>query len=150
MVGSCFSSCSILLTKMYGKNKIKYFNEKEYGKFVSKIREKNECVSMVSDTVQYQKLINLGNAPYQKNNFAQPIQLLYFEKGKLVSYHSNCYVPGSLFNLRWNADNQFSVFPPKSPANLDSTFLKLSEYKNIYSKINADSEKKWVYDDECG
>ncbi|HWV73008.1 MAG TPA: hypothetical protein VN040_14905 [Pseudosphingobacterium sp.] len=52
-------------------------------------------------------------------NLSQPMQAMYFEDNRLVSYHINCNA-GGFPNLKWNRDNNFGVFIPKTQTDCDS------------------------------
>lgn len=51
-----------------------------------------------------------------QHDLLQPLQAIYFSKGgDLVSYFTNCYTKfGLLLNLRWNINNNFDSFHPKT------------------------------------
>jgi hypothetical protein len=76
----------------------------------------------------------------KKKDFGQPVQMLYFEKNILKSYHINCYARGRLTNLDWNMDKRFSTFLPKTAVNIDTLTIKLDDYSKIYNEIKMDSK----------
>ncbi len=140
-----FTGCSVLFSKMYGvNNNLEEFNSKKYNEFILKVKEKVNCVAIVSDKGQYQQVINLGNDKNQKNNLGQPVQIIYFEKNKIKSFHANCFAKGNLRNLDWNTENRFSSFLPKSAINTDIFSIELKDYNNIYPKVNIDLAKDYT------
>jgi len=144
IISILLSSCSVILSKMYGIKQLNSFNEKEYNNFIAKINN-DRCLSyIISDSSQYKKVINLGHTQKEKNNLGQPIQILYFEKNVLKSYHINCLAKGSLTNLNWNTDNRFSVFIPKTAVNIDSLKINLKDYINIYPNLKNRNDKRYT------
>lgn len=129
---------------MYGVQQLKDFNEKEYKDFISSLKEKNNFFSIISDTNQYKNIIKLGRNPKEKNDFGQPVQILYFENNTIKSYHANCYVQGSLTNLNWNTDERFSAFIPKSAVPIDSLKINLNDYIKIYPNITSQKGEKYT------
>ncbi len=138
------TSCSLLLSRMYGVNEIDSFDSDKHSVFVSKIKEHIYCQAIVSDTSQYKKVINLGSDVKQKNNFGQPVQIIYFEKNKMKSFHVNCFAKGKLSNINWNTENRFSYFLPKSAINIETISVNLSDYSKIYPAINSKSKKDYT------
>ncbi len=138
------TSCSLLLSKMYGINEIDSFDADKHSVFVSKIKERIYCQAIVSDTNQYKKVINLGTDLKQKNNFGQPVQIIYFEKNKMKSFHINCLAKGKLSNIDWNTENRFSFFLPKSAINIETISVNLADYRKIYKEINNNSTKDYT------
>lgn len=74
------------------------------------------------DTVRYIDAIQ---------NHYQPVQASYYDhKGKLISFHTNCYastgIPDSA-DFNWNQKNVFASFIPKSATAVDS-ILPLSRH----------------------
>ncbi len=139
-----FPSCSVLLSKIYGVEELKSFNEKEYNNFVTHLVEKYDLSSIISDTIQYKNIIKQGRSSKEKNNLGQPVQILYFDDNMIKSYHANCYAKGSLSNLNWNTEDRFSVFPPKSAILSDSLAINLEDYIDIYPNITIQKDKKYT------
>lgn len=119
---------------MYGYKPIKQFDNKEYDAVISSISDKKfNSYPLISDSVQfasYRKI--LSDSLWQSNISAQPIQILYFRKDTLVSYHINCTARGGFTGLNWNTDHRFETFPPTSAMPITPSMLSLSEVKNIY------------------
>ena len=101
------SSCSAIMSSMYGVKRIKRFDQQNYDNFIAKAKEYTDFVAIVSTHDQYRQLINLGKDSVEKKDFGQPVQMLYFENGILASYHINCYAKGGVSNINWNKDNRF-------------------------------------------
>ncbi len=139
-----FISCSSLLSKMYGIKQLDGFNKERYNDFISKLKATDKFYSLVSDTNQYNRVINLGRTAKAKNDLGQPIQILYFENNEVKSFHANCYVTGGLTNLNWNTEDRFSSFLPKSAVNLDSLTITLDDYIKIYPNILNHKNKKYT------
>ncbi len=139
-----FSSCSVILSKIYGVNKIESFDKELYEDFISKYEnDQVNFKSIISDTIQYKSIINLGKDSMQRHSFGQPVQILYFENKKLKSFHANCFARG-ISNLNWNTDNRFSFFLPKTALEIDTLNLSLEKYNKIYNQININSTKKYT------
>lgn len=129
---------------MYGVKKLEGFNEKEYKSFITKLKDKNHFISIISDTAKYKRVINLGRTVKERNILGQPVQIIYFENNTLKSFHANCYAKGSLTNLNWNTEERFSTFLPKSAIKTDSIDITLEDYINIYPKIRNHENKKFT------
>ncbi len=138
------TSCTVLLSKMYGVDEIESFDADRHDTFVAKIREQISCEAIVSDTNQYKQVIKLGVDAKMCDVFGQPVQIIYFEGDKTKSYHVNCYAKGRLNNLDWNTDNRFASFLPESAVDISTILVGLSDYKKIYPIIKNDTTKKYT------
>lgn len=138
------SGCSAVLRKMYGIRELKGFNEEEYDDFIAPLEKKYNFSTIISDTIQYESVIELGTTFQEKNDFGQPVQVLYFENDVIKSFHPNCYAKGTLSNLNWNTEQRFSVFIPKTAAAVDSLKVNLQDYINIYPSIERLADKKYT------
>lgn len=127
-----FSSCSSLLTSLYGIHTPKPVNEKEITKYASKFNIPL-AQSYVID-LSYKNYLNTFDTlkyKYQINNHYQPLQALYYNKeGTLVSFQINCYA-GGFPNLNWNRNGAFEIFPPKKQAPIDSILPLETQLKFI-------------------
>ena len=99
-------------------------------------------------TMGYLGLINSFDSTFniEKRNHLQPLQALYFDNnGDLISYHVNCYA-GGFPNLKWNRNNNFDTFPPKTVVTNDTilSFNKLSG--SIISIDNKKYKSQTKYD----
>lgn len=137
------TSCSFILSNLYGVRILSHFNEKDYKTFLDKVPNDISFISIISTEEQHRSVISIGKNPKQQNDFGQPIQILYFEYGVLKSFHANCYAKGGLNNLNWNTDNRFSSFLPKSATEYEeNTYLE--DYSWIFPEIQNSKEKKFV------
>jgi len=132
----CFSSCSYILSSFYGVKQLKKFDEEKYYSFLNNIDSSQiNFYKIVSDSIKFNNIINLGRNNQQKNDFGQPVQILYFHNDELVSFHANCYAEGGLRKINWNTSNRFNFFPPKSAVPIDSLLTNYFDYKNIYPQL---------------
>lgn len=131
-----------ILNKIYGINQLSFFSEQEYTESIKEIKVyfPKEQNFIMSSEEEFKRYISL--APNEDIDFSirQPMQLLYFDNGRLVSYHVNCYAEGSVFSgkINWNTDNRFDAFVPKSA--VETFDLSLKDINNIYS-LKADNLK---------
>jgi len=118
---------------MYGIKKTKSLTEE---KIIEQAKKYNIPLAnnYVLDTSFYHFLASLKDTSLAiaKNNHAQPLQVLYYDKLKnwqMVSYHANCYT-GGFPNLKWNRNGVFNSFIPEQQAPLDDllTVKKHLEY----------------------
>ncbi|MCL2596144.1 MAG: hypothetical protein FWD66_00465 [Paludibacter sp.] len=82
-----------------------------------------------------------------KNHY-QPLQAMYFDKdGKLISYYINCYTDPGLFNLKWDINNSFAVFPPAHQDGLEpDTLFNYFKFNHLFkplSKKESIDEKQY-------
>lgn len=138
------SSCSAIMSSMYGVKRIKRFDQQNYDNFIAKAKEYTDFVAIVSTHDQYRQLINLGKDSVEKKDFGQPVQMLYFENGILASYHINCYAKGGVSNINWNTDNRFSSFLPQTAVKHSIGDMKLSDYTKIYPELASSSDKPYT------
>ncbi|MDR0618339.1 MAG: hypothetical protein LBG17_00380 [Bacteroidales bacterium] len=139
-----FSGCSVLMSKIYGVHEISYFDEDKYANSISKIKKQIHFVSLISDSTQYKQIINSGRNAQQRHLLGQPVQILYFEKNILKSYHNNCFAKGKFTRIDWNTDNRFSCFLPATAVETDTIPIKLYDYAKIYNEIKSDSSKNYT------
>ena len=140
----CSTGCAKLLSTMYGIKELEGFNKEDYDNFLSSLNLPVQPYSLVSDTAQYNRVIDLGRTPAIGNSLGQPVQIIYFEGNEVLSFHANCFAAGSLSNLNWNTDNRFESFPPKSAIGTDTLGIGLQEYSMIYPDIASFSGKKYT------
>lgn len=139
------TSCSLVLSKVYGVKELSKFDKQEYDNFISKLKiENTNYYSLVSDSASFRKSINLGDSILTKKDLYQPIHILYFEKKQIVSFQANCYAKGTLKNLNWNYDNRFSFFPPKSAVPITNEHnITFEKFKEIYPQLKNIKEKRY-------
>jgi hypothetical protein len=95
---------------------------------------------IVSDYEQFDAYRTcIQDSLWQHQTAVQPVQILYFKKDSLLSYHINCTAKGGLSNLNWNTDQRFETFPPVSAVPITPQMQNLSKIRDIYG-INDDSE----------
>ena len=138
------SSCSTLVSKMYGIRQLDGFDEQRYNNFITKLKGHDNLVYIISDTVQYLNVIRLGQTLKEKNDLGQPVQILYFENDILKSFHANCYARGGLKSINWNTKDRFSVFLPISATESDSLKISLNDYIRIYPTIKRQKKKTYT------
>lgn len=128
-----FSSCNFFSEVIFGIKQYKKFDEEKYNSFLSSINKFNfSYESYIADTSNLFAFLKYFNSPNQKKNFYQPTQILYFNAGKLVSFHAGCYAQQGL-KINWNLDNRFMQFIPKSAINLDSLNINLNQILASYN-----------------
>ena len=139
------TSCSTILKDIYGVKELKEFNNQEYEKTLSRIKTYNvEYYSFISDSANFRSLINLGDSILTEKDLYQPIQILYFENNRIISFHANCYAKGTLRKLNWNYDNRFSIFPPKSAIPLkNENKITFETLKKIFPQLKNIEEKRY-------
>jgi len=135
------TSCSSILTGLYGIKKVKVVDEETIVRY-SKKYNIPIADSYELDTSYLSFLFSLDtlmNKEQIKNHY-QPLQALYFdETGQLQSFQVNCYA-GGFPNLKWDKNEIMTTFTPKQQAPVDSilslekqlTFLRhMSKSENI-------------------
>lgn len=132
VIFSSFNSCSIL----YGIKKIETFDKNEYDSFLKDIPNTLNYTSLISSSDQFRLKISSGEDEQERNDFGQPIQIMYFKNKELVSFHANCYAKGGIKSLNWNTDNRFSYFVPKSAKTLTHNNTYGNVIKEIYPEID--------------
>lgn len=138
-----FTSCGVIISKLYGINTLQKFDKKKCEKFVSSIDKKNiKFISYYADTNSYKCVRKMPISDKVKKDFSQPIQIIYFNNDSLVSFHANCYARGSVSNLNWNTDNRFNQFIPKSAVALDSAKFTIKDFSKCYPNQVIEKEKK--------
>ena len=128
------SGCKSLGYKIMGVKELDGFNEKSYESFMRKLPD-IDYVDIVGETEQFWSVMDLTTDSSVLHRIYQPIQILYFDKDSLVSFHVNCTAPSKGLNLDWNYQGRFEAFPPRSPIEVESCPLSLGDYRNVYSEI---------------
>ena len=96
-----------------------------------------DYVDIVGEAEQFLSVMGLTSDSSVLHRIYQPIQILYFDKDSLVSFHVNCTAPSKGLNLDWNYQGRFETFPPHSPIEVESCPLSLGDYRKIYSEIEV-------------
>jgi len=127
-----FSSCNKFIKSVYGINEVGSISISFLDSFIThdvvfsqydNYYLNSSYYSLISDSIQDEKYFNYA---------LQPMQAMYFNKEDvLVSYHVNCNA-GGFPNLKWNRDDNFGVFPPKTQTEIGGCLSK----KSIESSLN--------------
>lgn len=126
------SSCDSLAYKFYGIKEIDGFDETKYETFVSNIPNNVGYTSVIGTAAQFEELVAFAGDTTTVKNLHQPVQLLYFQNGSLVSYHVNCAAPAKWRGLDWNHEGRFDTFPPKSAVPCEDTHLTFTSFEKAY------------------
>jgi hypothetical protein len=116
-----FSSCSTMISGIYGVKNIKEVDEKTILRHSKKYNIPGDEIYQL-DTLYLSYLSSFDSVKFaeQVKNHYQPLQALYYDKsGQLTSFQINCYA-GGFPNLDWNRDQTMMTFPPKAQAPIDS------------------------------
>ena len=139
-----FLSTVILLAGcgvLYDFKPIKQFDQKEYDKIITSVIDRDFKIKpIVSDYEQFDAYRTcIQDSLWQHQTAVQPIQILYFKKDSLLSYHINCTAKGGFSNLNWNTDQRFETVPPATAVLITPQMQNLSKIRDIYG-IDDDSE----------
>lgn len=135
-----FSSCNTLAPILFGFREIHGYNAEQCEKFYKKLPKDFDFIPLVCKEKQFMQVSELGADSMQMKDLYQPLKIMYFHGDSLVSFHINCYCPPTLFfNLKWNYNHQFDVFPPKTTVPLDGYTVTRSQLMNIFPEIKGDS-----------
>lgn len=131
------ASCGVL----YDFKPIKQFDQKEYDKMITSVMDRDFKIKpIVSEYEQFDAYRTcIQDSLWQHQTAVQPVQILYFKKDSLLSYHINCTAKGGFANLNWNTDQRFETFPPATAVLITPQMQNLSKIRDIYG-INDDSE----------
>ena len=135
------SSCNTLMPLLFGFREINGYDAEQCEKFYKKQPNDFEFTPLVCDEKQFWQVSGLGADSMQMKDLAQPLKIMYFHGDSLVSFHINCYCPSTLgFNLNWDYDHQFDVFPPRSSVALDGYKLKRADLQAIFPEIKGEAD----------
>ncbi|MFT4061563.1 MAG: hypothetical protein QM642_04315 [Edaphocola sp.] len=143
--------CRPTMIALYGVKRPHYLSDREIVREGKKRGYENICKT---DTAAYRNYVkSLEPAQDTSSQFGvaarsakacasgvsgdllQPLQLMCFDqRGILVSYYVNCYA-GGFPNLKWNRDNGFALFPPKTLAPIYKE-IKLADVKHVIASID--------------
>ena len=126
---------------LYGYKPLKQFDQNNYDQMITSVLDQDFKINhTVSDYGQFDAYRTcIQDSSWQHQTAVQPVQILYFKKDLLRSYHINCTAKGGLSNLNWNTDQRFETFPPVSAVPITPQMQNLSKIRDIYG-INDDSE----------
>jgi len=127
IIGFGLTSCSTILSKLYGIKEKKPVDENTIYRYSKKYDIPSEdCYEMDTSYLSFLKSFDTTIYKTQIKNHYQPLQALYFdETGQLQSFHVNCNA-GGFPNLKWNRNNIMQTFPPGQQTPEDS-ILSLDE-----------------------
>lgn len=131
------AGCGVL----YDFRPVKQFDQNDYDKMITSVIDRDFKINhTVSDYEQFDAYRTcIQDSLWQYQTAVQPVQILYFKKGSLISYHINCTAKGGLSNLNWNTDKRFETFPPAKAVPITPQMQNLPKIREIY-RINDDSE----------
>ena len=134
-------SCNTLAPMLVGFREIHGYDAEQCEKFYKKPPKDFVFTPLVCNEKQFMQVSSLGADSMQMKNLYQPLKIMYFHGDSLVSLHINCYCPPTLgFNLNWNYDHQFDVFPPRSSVALDGYTLKRADLQAIFREIKGEKD----------
>lgn len=144
-IASSLVSCRLILSKLYGVNTLKKFDQKKCEKFIASIDKKGiKTYALYADTNSYNCVRKIPPGKKLRKDFSQPVQILYFDGDSLVSFHANCYAQGSISNLDWNVNNRFNRFTPVSAIPMDSARFTISDFARCYTEQKPAKEKRYT------
>lgn len=132
------TSCTSVLTGLYGVKEIKLVNEKIIAKNAKKFNIQT-VDNFELDAAYLTYLVSLDTSKYklQIKNHLQPLQALYYDNtGCLKSFQVNCYA-GGFPNLKWERDDIMTTFPPKQQAPIDSLVSLQTQLKFLKPLSNS-------------
>ena len=125
---------------LYGYKPLKQFDQNNYDQMITSVLDQDFKIKpIVSEYEQFDAYRMCIQDSLWQHQTVQPVQILYFKKDLLRSYHINCTAKGGLSNLNWNTDQRFETFPPVSAVPITPQMQNLSKIRDIYG-INDDSE----------
>lgn len=134
-----FTGCNTLMPMLFGVREIHGYDAEQCEKFYRKLPKDFAFEPLVCDEAQYRQVSELGADSMQKKDLYQPLKIMYFHGGSLVSFHINCYCPPTLgFSLNWNFKHQFDVFPPTTTVPLEGMTLTLGDMKTVFPEIKGE------------
>ena len=136
-----FAGCNTLMSMLFGFREINSYDAEQCEKFYKKLPKDFAFTPLVCDEKQFRQVSELGADSMQMKDLYQPLKIMCFHGDSLVSLHINCYCPSTLgFNLNWNYDHQFDVFPPRSSVALDGYTLKRADLQAIFPEIKGEKD----------
>lgn len=137
----CLGSCNTLAPLLFGLQEINGYDAEQCEKFYRLLPNDFAFTPLVCDEEQFRQVSNLGADSMQMKDLYQPLKIMYFHGDTLVSYHINCYCPPTLgFNLNWNFNHQFGVFPPRTTVPLEGYTVTRAKMQSIFPEIKGDSD----------
>ena len=137
----CLCSCNTLAPMLFGFREINGYNPEQCAKFYKKLPKDFVFTPLVCDEEQFWQISNLGVDSMQMKDLYQPLKIMYFHGDSLVSLHINCYCPPTLgFNLNWNYNHQFDVFPPFTSVAVEDYTLTRNDMQAIFPEIKGTAD----------
>lgn len=138
------SSCSALMSKMYGVNQIHGVNEEEIHQFYTEIDFSGiQTNKIIIDSLQFKTLREHENEAIKKD-LSQPVQIHYYKNSNITSFHANCYSKGGLKNLNWDYQDRFESFIPHSAVKDLTPYPKLYRLNKAISDVDLSKEGEIV------
>ena len=135
------TSCNTLAPMIFGFREINGYDAEQCEKFYRKLSKDFAFTPLVCDEAQFWQVSNLGADSMQMKDLYQPLKIMYFHGEELVSFHINCYCPPTLgFNLNWNFNRQFDVFPPATTVPLEDYTLTLHDMQSVFPEIKGEAD----------
>ena len=136
-----FTGCNTLAPMLFGFREIHGYDVEQCEKFYKKLPKGFEFTPLACNEKQFMQVSELGADSMQMKNLYQPLKIMYFHGDSLVSFHINCYCPPTIsFDLKWNYNHQFDVFPPTTSVALDGYTVTRSQLMSIFPEIKGDSD----------
>ncbi len=136
-----FTGCNTLMPMLFGFREINGYDAVQCEKFYKKLPKDFAFTPLVCDEKQFRQVSELGADSMQMKDLYQPLKIMYFHGDSLVSFHINCYCPPTLgFNLNWNYDHQFDVFPPATTVPLEGYTVTRTQMQSVFPEINGEAE----------
>ncbi len=132
------SSCSSIITGLYGMKNYKVVDEKTIIKYSKKYNiPLADSYQLDTSYTSFLKSFDTSLYKEQIKNHYQPLQALYYDnKGELKSFQINCYT-GGFPNLNWERDSIMTTFPPKIQAPIDNIVSLESQFKYLRQLSNT-------------
>jgi hypothetical protein len=132
------SSCSSIITGLYGMKNYKVVDEKTIIRYSKKYNiPLEDSYELDINYISYLKSLDTSIYKEQIKNHYQPLQALYYDnKGELKSFQINCYT-GGFPNLNWERDSIMTTFPPKKQAPIDSIVSLETQIKYLRQLSNT-------------
>lgn len=114
------TACNPILMKLAGVQEINSFDPLRYEKHLQQMLDRYEGpqAHFVLQDVAIPRYATLFDSILLNHAF-QPLQMLFFDKGRLSSYQVNCMAKSSIFfNIDWNFNQRFDTYMPQSAVNI--------------------------------
>ena len=136
-----FTGCNTLMPMLFGFREINGYDAVQCEKFYKKLPKDFAFTPLVCDEKQFRQVSELGADSMQMKDLYQPLKIMYFHGDSLVSLHINCYCPPTLgFNLNWNYDHQFDVFPPATTVPLEGYTVTRTPMQSVFPEIKGEKD----------